>query len=100
MSKLTNDEIHKNYLNHIKETEKTLKPCPFCGKSVTMNETEDGMGYSKELVVRISCDTKDCYTYKDGGLFSPRWSEEPYEKLMNKNCKVVTELAKRWNRRA
>jgi hypothetical protein len=100
MTKLTDKEIHANYLNIIKETEKILMPCPFCGAKVTMGETEDGMGFDKELVIRISCNTKDCYTHKDGGLFSPRWSEEPYEKLMAKNCKAVTELARRWNRRA
>ena len=100
MSKLTNAEIHANYLKLMKDTEKTLKPCPFCGGVVKMLETEDGMGYGKELVVRIQCHGKGCGESRDGGLFSPRWSEEPYEKLMGKNCKVILELAKRWNRRA
>jgi C4-type Zn-finger protein len=97
---MNDKEIHDNYLQLIKETEKTLKPCPFCGASVTMKETEDGMGYDKEVVIRISCATKDCYTRKDLGLETPRWSNKPYDKLMKENCEVVKELAKRWNRRA
>lgn len=100
MSKLTNQEIHTNYLNLIKETEKTLKKCPFCGGSVKMFETDEGMGYDSSLVVRIQCQSRGCGECRDGGLFSPRWTEEPYEKLMAKNCKVVLETAKKWNRRA
>jgi C4-type Zn-finger protein len=44
-------EIYNSYLNLIKETEKTLKPCPFCGGKVSMHEAEEGMGYDKELVL-------------------------------------------------
>lgn len=93
-------EIHQNYLKLIKETEKILKSCPFCGATVYMIETEDGMGYDKELVIRVQCNTSDCYTYKDIGLTSPRWSDKPYEKIMENNCNSVIELAKRWNRRS
>jgi C4-type Zn-finger protein len=97
---MNDKEIHDNYLQLIKETEKTLKPCPFCGSSVIMMETEDGMGYGKELIIRIMCETRECYTSKDMGLVSPRWSNTTYEKLMDKNCEIVRELANRWNRRA
>lgn len=100
MSNPTDKEIHDRYLQLIKETEKTLLPCPFCGEKVTMNETEDGMGYDKELVIRIQCNTKDCYTRKDMGLMTCGFSDIPYDKLMVKNCIIVLELAKRWNRRA
>ena len=97
---MDNKEIHDNYLQLIKETEKTLKPCPFCGEKVTMNETEDGMGYDKEYVIRIQCTTEDCYTRKDMGLMTRGFSDSPYDKLMDENCEIVRELAKRWNRRA
>lgn len=91
-------ELRQNYLNLIKETEKNLKPCPHCGCAVKMFETEDGMGYDKELVVRIQCYIKDCYTHKDIGLISLGWSNEP-DKAMQDNCNRVIELAERWNRR-
>ncbi len=97
---MNDKEIHSNYLQLIKETEKTLKTCPFCGGIVEMFETEEGMGYDKSLVVRIQCKDASCGHYKDWGLISPRWSETPYDKLMEKNCKIVLDLANNWNRRA
>jgi hypothetical protein len=39
-----------------------------------MNETEEGMGYDKELIVKISCHTKDCYTNKSMGLYTVGFS--------------------------
>ena len=100
MSNPTDKVIHDRYLQLIQETNKTLLPCPFCGGKVTMFETEDGMGYDKEVVIRIQCDTKECYTRKDMGLITLRWSDKPYEEIMSYNCDRVTELSLRWNRRA
>lgn len=97
---MDNKQIYENFKNLIKETEKELKPCPFCGGKVTMGDSEEGMGYDKEWLVRVSCQTKDCYTRKDMGLFSPSYSQVPYAEIMSKNSDTVIELVKRWNRRA
>jgi hypothetical protein len=94
------EETLNKLLNHIKDIKKDLKPCPFCGSKATAEEFEDGSGYNKSWDFRVTCSDPDCNAQFHVGLCEAMfYPNEPYEKIIDKNIKIVNKIVKKWNTR-